>query len=63
MWGLNNLGAMYQKGWGTPIDLDKAKINFKKAADLGNETAKANLAKLEGTAAPAPAAPAEAPKP
>ena len=63
VWGLNNLGAMYQKGWGTPIDLDKAKLNFKKAADLGNETAKANLAKLEGTAVPTATVPADAPKP
>jgi uncharacterized protein len=56
IWGLNNLGAMYQKGWGTQADIEKAKLYFKKAADLGNETAKSNLAKLEGSVAVVPKA-------
>lgn len=65
VWAMNNLGAMYQKGWGTPVDLDKAKRYYKEAADLGNESAKANLIKLDGASksAPIPAVPIDVTKP
>jgi hypothetical protein len=40
---LNTLGWLYQNGWGTERNHEKAVELYKKAADLGNSDAQANL--------------------
>jgi len=43
---MNNLAALYEKGDGVEKDEQKAIEWFRKAAKLGNEVAKQNLARL-----------------
>jgi uncharacterized protein len=46
-WGLNDLGSMYEMGWGTTKDLAKAKQFYGEAAAIGNASAAANLKRLQ----------------
>ena len=46
-WGLNNLGSMYEMGWGTTKDIAKAKEFYGQAAAKGNASAAANLKRLQ----------------
>jgi TPR repeat protein len=48
-WGLNNLGGMYEMGWGTAKDIAKAKDYYGQAAAKGNSAGKDNLKRLGGT--------------
>jgi TPR repeat protein len=43
---MNNLGWMYQNGEGVAKDVDQAVSWYRKAAALGNESAKKNLQRL-----------------
>lgn len=43
---LNNLGRLYQNGWGVSVDLVKARQLYQRAADLGSEVGRGNLARL-----------------
>jgi TPR repeat protein len=45
--GMNNLGWMCEQGRGVVKDMAKAVAWYRKAALLGNETAKANLKRLD----------------
>jgi uncharacterized protein len=47
VWGMNNLGSMYEMGWGTAKDLTKAKDFYGQAAAKGNQSAAANLKRLQ----------------
>lgn len=42
-YAMNNLGHLYIKALGVPLDKDRAKSLWKKAADLGIEEAEKNL--------------------
>jgi hypothetical protein len=44
---MNNLGWMCEQGRGVVKDMAKAVAWYRKAALLGNETAKANLKRLD----------------
>ena len=46
---MNNLGNLYFYGNGVPQDYAEARKWYEKAAAAGNEVAKANLKKLEGS--------------
>src|SRR6185503_18106986 len=48
---MNNLGGMYEMGWGTPADKNKAIEAYTKAAQKGNQLARDNLRRL-GVAVP-----------
>jgi TPR repeat protein len=41
------LGACYDKGWGVDSDIETAKEWYQKAADNGDEDAKAALSRLD----------------
>ena len=43
---LNNLGAMFEKGYPTPRDPESAYRLYRKAANLGNKEASANMQRL-----------------
>ncbi len=43
-WAMNALGAMYEGG--RVLDVGEAKSRYRRAAELGNEVAKANLKRL-----------------
>ena len=45
-WGLNNLGGMYEMGWGVPKDPKKAATYYKQAMDKGITSAQSNLARV-----------------
>ena len=47
----NNLGVMYQNGFGTRTDLKKATDMYRKAVEFGSENARRNLDKI-GTSSP-----------
>jgi uncharacterized protein len=46
-WGMNNLGGMYEMGWGTTKDMAKAQEYYTKAAAAGIVMANQNLARLK----------------
>ena len=52
-WGLNNLGGMYEMGWGTMIDKPKALDLYKQALATGNQNARKNIERLSGDTASA----------
>jgi TPR repeat protein len=52
-WGLNNLGGMYEMGWGVTKNREKAAGYYKQAAEKGIESAQANLERLTPGSAPA----------
>ena len=54
-WGLNNLGGMYEMGWGVAKDRAKAAGFYKQAAEKGIEPAQANLTRIAPGAAVPPA--------
>jgi uncharacterized protein len=58
-WAMNNLGGMYEMGWGTPKDLVKAKDYYSLGAAKGIAMATQNMARLT---APAGATATIAPK-
>ena len=43
---LNNLGTMFEKGYPTPRDAESALRLYRKAANLGNREASANMQRL-----------------
>lgn len=43
---MNNLGVLYQNGWGVRADRDEARRWYARAADAGSSVARANLAAL-----------------
>ena len=45
-WGLNNLGGMYEMGWGTVADHGKALDLYKQALAKGNGAAQKNIDRL-----------------
>ena len=45
-WGLNNLGGMYEMGWGAPKDHAKAATYYKQALEKGITSAQTNLARV-----------------
>jgi TPR repeat protein len=47
-WGLNNLGGMYEMGWGTTVDKTKALDLYQQALAAGNNRAQQNIDRLEG---------------
>ena len=55
-WAMNNLGGMYEMGWGTKKDLEKAKLYYQKATTKGIAISNKNLARL--SAVPDKSAPA-----
>ena len=48
-WGLNNLGGLYEMGWGTVADRAKALDLYKRAHAAGNTQAQQNIDRLAGT--------------
>jgi TPR repeat protein len=46
-WGMNNLGGLYEKGWGTEPDLAKALSLYREAAAKGNEAAQKSEKRIE----------------
>jgi hypothetical protein len=52
-WGLNNLGGMYEMGWGVAKDRAKAANYYKQAAAKGIVSGQDNLVRLTPAAAPA----------
>ena len=48
-WGLNNLGGMYEMGWGAPRNRDKAVELYRQAAAKGIAAAQENLQRLSAT--------------
>jgi uncharacterized protein len=44
--GANNIGELYEKGWGVTKDIEQAKSWYKKASELGNLEATARLERL-----------------
>ena len=47
-WGLNNLGGMYEMGWGTTADKARALDLYKQALAQGNSQAQQNIDRLAG---------------
>ena len=45
-WGLNNLGGMYEMGWGTTKDVAKARDYYSQAIAKGNKAAVENNRRL-----------------
>jgi TPR repeat protein len=43
---MNNLGFLYQNGWGVAQDYAKAREWYQKAADKGDDDSKARLKEL-----------------
>ncbi len=52
-WGLNNLGGMYEMGWGVAKDRNKAANFYRQAAEKGIESAQANLVRVAPPGPPA----------
>ena len=52
-WGLNNLGGMYEMGWGTTVDKTKALDFYQQALAAGNDKAQQNIERLQGKSAAA----------
>jgi TPR repeat protein len=48
-WAMNNLGGLYEQGWGVKRDIEKAKTYYAQAATKGIGPAITNLKRLEGT--------------
>src|SRR4029079_12065845 len=46
-WGMNNLGGLYEKGWGTEQDLAKALFLYRDAAAKGNDAAAKSVKRIE----------------
>jgi TPR repeat protein len=46
-WGLNNLGGMYEMGWGTTADRTKALELYRQALAVGNGKAQQNIDRLQ----------------
>ena len=46
-WGMNNLGGLYEKGWGTEQDMAKALFLYREAAAKGNEAAQKSAKRIE----------------
>jgi len=47
-WGLNNLGGMYEMGWGTTANKPRALQLYRQALAAGNDKSQQNIARLEG---------------
>ena len=50
-WGLNNLGGMFEMGWGTTIDKTRALDLYQQSLAAGNVRAQANIDRLQGRSA------------
>ena len=46
-WGIGNIGWAYQYGKGVDMDIEKAKLYYKEAADMGDDWSKNKLKELE----------------
>jgi TPR repeat protein len=46
-WGLNNLGGMYEMGWGTTVDATRALELYRQSLAQGNAKAQENIERLE----------------
>jgi TPR repeat protein len=49
-WGLNNLGGMFEMGWGTPADAARALALYRQSLAQGNAKARQNIDRLEAKA-------------
>jgi hypothetical protein len=57
-WGLNNLGGMYEMGWGVAKDTRRALEFYGRAVEAGNKPAQDNFARLSAIVEGRPLPPA-----
>src|SRR6185437_3132609 len=55
-WALNNLGGLYEMGWGVARDRERALDNYQQAFEKGNRNAGRNLKRLSANQDSSPSA-------